>query len=225
VFATPEVHTATIKLRQPLPPEDQARADFYALLARLYAEGPDEALLAAIAAAPRLPPAAGPIEDGNADGNIAIDLPAAWAGLSDVSAITDAAAARLEYDELFIGVGKSEVNLHASHWLTGFMMEKPLVDVRTTLAELGLGRRDAVTLVEDHLAALCETMRLLIAGDDGRNPLPLSQQRDFFERHIGPWSFRCCSAINKSPVANYYRAVAQFTYCYLALERDSLAME
>ena len=44
-----------------------------------------------------------------------------------------------EYADLFIGVGKCEVNLHASHWLTGFMMEKPLADLRTVLASLGLG--------------------------------------------------------------------------------------
>ena len=34
---------------RPLAPEDQARADFYALLARLFADPPDAALLAAIA--------------------------------------------------------------------------------------------------------------------------------------------------------------------------------
>ncbi len=39
-----------------LEPEDQARADFYALLARLFAAAPDAALLAAIAAAAPLAP-------------------------------------------------------------------------------------------------------------------------------------------------------------------------
>jgi len=37
-----------------LAPEDAARADFYALLARLFAAPPDAALLAAIATAPSL---------------------------------------------------------------------------------------------------------------------------------------------------------------------------
>ena len=79
----------------------------------------------------------------------------------------DPDAAVVEYNSLFVGVGKSEVNLHASHWLTGFMMEKPLADVRAALARLGLGRRPGVSLVEDHLAALLETMRILVAGQDG----------------------------------------------------------
>ena len=34
-----------------LEPEDEARAEFYALLARLFADAPDASLLAAIAAA------------------------------------------------------------------------------------------------------------------------------------------------------------------------------
>ena len=34
---------------RPLEPEDQARADFYALLARLYSAAPDASLLAAYA--------------------------------------------------------------------------------------------------------------------------------------------------------------------------------
>ena len=137
----------------------------------------------------------------------------------------DADAATDEYNNLFVGVGKSEVNLHASHWLTGFMMEKPLAEVRATLARLGLARRAGVSLVEDHLAALLETMRILIAGQDDRRPASIAEQQEFFERHIGGWTFACCSAIRDSSVANYYRRVAQFTISFLALERDSFAID
>ena len=41
---------ATVTLRHEIEPEDQARAEFYALLARLFADAPDASLLAAIAA-------------------------------------------------------------------------------------------------------------------------------------------------------------------------------
>ncbi len=98
-----------------------------------------------------------------------------------------------EYNNLFVGVGKCEVNLHASHWLTGFMMEKPLVELRTALADLGLGRQAGVTMLEDHLAALCETMRILIAGTEARAPASIAAQRAFFERQIAPWVFPCCA--------------------------------
>ena len=43
---------APVAVRMPLAPEEAARADFYALLGRLFASGPDRALLAQLAAAP-----------------------------------------------------------------------------------------------------------------------------------------------------------------------------
>jgi TorA maturation chaperone TorD len=212
---------AAITLHHRLEPEDQARADFYALLARLYAEAPDAALLRAIAAAPPLGVVA---HSEDADDSVA-GLSAAWDMLRAASAAMDADAANDEYNNLFVGVGKSEVNLHASHWLTGFMMEKPLADVRATLARLGLSRRAGVSLVEDHLAALLETMRILIAGQGDRRPASIAQQKELFERHIDGWTVACCSAIRDSLVANYYRRVAQFTIRFLALERDSFAID
>jgi len=203
-----------------LPPEDQARADFYALLAHLFAAAPDAGLLAAIAAASPLDATLSADDDSSDQG-----MPMAWDALRAASAAADPEAVREEYDNLFVGVGKSEVNLHGSHWLTGFMMEKPLAEVRATLATLGLARRDGVTLVEDHVAALFETMRLLIAGDGDRAPVSIERQKIFFDRHIAPWIFECCAAIRNCSVANYYRHVAQFTDCYMAIERDSLAIE
>src|SRR5512139_3583799 len=179
--------------------EEAARAGFYALLSRLYAGPPDAALLAAIAGAAPLVPDA-PAASSGADGDPP-DLAAAWAALRAASATAVPAALAQEYDDVFVGVGKSEVNLHASHWLTGFMMERPLAELRATLARLGLGRRPDATLVEDHLAALLETMRILVAGDDGRRPADIVVQRDFFAAHLEPWIFRCCAAIGESPVA------------------------
>jgi TorA maturation chaperone TorD len=152
-------------------------------------------------------------------------LTLAWNRLVDASAVMDAEAAAQEYTDLFIGVGKSEVNLHASHWLSGFMLERPLAELRTDLAKLGLARRSDVVMLEDHLSALCETMRLLIAGKDERRPASIATQRAFFERHIAPWAFLCCTAIRECAIANYYARVAEFTEQYMALDRDALAMD
>jgi TorA maturation chaperone TorD len=105
------------------------------------------------------------------------------------------------------------------------MMEKPLAELRTDLAKLDLARRDDVVMLEDHLSALCETMRLLITGQDEREPAPIATQRAFFERHIAPWVFLCCTAIRESTIANYYVRVAEFTEQYMALDRDALAMD
>ncbi len=214
--------SAAVTFSHRIEPEDQARADFYALLGRLFAEAPDRALLGAIAAAPPLAPAtildpesAAPAER----------LAASWDALRAASAAMDADAAKVEYDALFIGVGKSEVNLHASHWLTGFMMEKPLADVRTALARLDIGREPIATLVEDHFSPLCEVMRLLITGRDDRRPASIAEQRAFFERFLMTWSSRCCAAISQHPIANYYRRVGQFADAFLTIERDALVLD
>jgi TorA maturation chaperone TorD len=216
------MQTASVTIQHRIEPEDQARADFYALLARLFGDAPDRALLQSIARAAPLAPAT--IVD--AETAAPVDrLAAAWNGLRAASAAMDAEAAKLEYDALFIGVGQCDVNLHASHWLTGFMMEKPLADVRAHLAGLDLGREPSATLVEDHFSALCEVMRVLIAGRDERRPSPISDQRVFFDRFIAPWTGKCCDAISQHPIANYYRRVGEFSEAFLAIERDALALD
>lgn len=204
-----------------LTPEDQARADFYALLARLYASAPDLPLLQAIAAAPALD---GPAFIDPLDSKAA-QLRETWDAVRAASSVIGADAAAQEYVDLFVGVGKCEINLHASHWLTGFMMEKPLAEVRATLALLGIGRKADAIMVEDHLSALCEAMRLLIAGHAGRAPMDVTEQRRFFDKHIAPWAAICTGAIRAHPIANYYRRVADFTESFVALEHESFAID
>jgi TorA maturation chaperone TorD len=80
-------------------------------------------------------------------------------------------------------------------------------------------------MVEDHLSALCETMRLMITGSDGASRADVAVQREFFDRHLGSWVFACCGAIRETAIANYYVHVAQLTHNYMALDRDALAME
>jgi TorA maturation chaperone TorD len=201
-----------VTIRQAIAPEDEARAQVYALLAKLYAGGPDAALLAALANSPPW------------TADAANTLAAAWNTLLLASSAMDADAAEQEYTEVFVGVGRSAVDLHASHWITEAVSEKPLVAVRSDLARLGLARLAGSTLYEDHLSVLCETMRMLIAGDGERMPSDIAVQRAYFERHLAPWVVQCCSAISQCPLANYYLHVAKFTSFYMAVERDSLAI-
>ena len=199
-----------IAMQGELAAEDQARANCYALLSRLYAAAPDEALLAMIAAADEWP--------------VAGELAASWRTLIAASAAMDAEAAADEYQRLFIGVGRSEVSLHASGYLAG-AGSSPLAELRAALSRLGLGRRDGVSVYEDHLAAICETMRVLVGGAPGIEPGSIVQQREFFAIYVAPWVTSCCAAIKNSPVANYYRRVAEFTDSFMAIERDSFAID
>jgi TorA maturation chaperone TorD len=202
-----------VALHHRLEPEDRARANFYAVLSGLFADAPDAALLAAIGRSELL-------EDAQTG-----SLPLAWNRLVAASRVMDPEAARQEYTDLFVGTGKSEINLHGSHWRSGFMMEKPLVELRHDLAALGLGRKPESTQVEDHLSALFETMRLLIEGDSGRAPAILSAQKGFFDAHIDSWVRDLCAALDDCPLANFYRPVGQFADKFMALERDSFAID
>lgn len=206
------MEASAVRFVHRLDPEDRARADFYGVLAALYGDAPSARLLEAIGAADPLPEA----EAGS--------LPLAWNRLVDACRAMDAEAAQQEYWDLFVGTGKCEVNLHASHWLTGFMMEKPLVDLRSDLAALGLSRKASSSILEDHVASLFETMRLLIEGGDARPPAGVDEQKRFFERHIAPWIPKLCTALKQTPLANFYRPVGEFTELFMAIERDSFAI-
>jgi TorA maturation chaperone TorD len=210
---------ATVTLHHRLEPEDQARADFYALLSRLFADAPDASLLAALAAAPPLVPVGRVGDTGSADG-----LAPTWDALRAASAVMDPEAAADEFQTLFVGVGRSEVSLYASHYL-GPQSGRPLAALRASLSRLGLARRPEASEYEDHLALVLETMRMLVAGDGERPPAPIGVQKVFFDRHLLPWVSDCCIAISANSVANYYRRVAEFVQCFMALERDSFALD
>ena len=190
-----------------LPAEERARADFYALLARLLYAPPDAALLQTLAAAPELD-----AEDG------AIAL--AWRDLALAATAADPEAVREEYETAFIGVGKAPITLFTSAYSARYTNETPLADLRGTLAALGLGRRSDATDPEDHIAALCEVMRHLIAEEKSG----LEAQQRFFEKWIWPIAAPLCSAIEKSELTPFYRRVAGFARAFLELEHSAFEM-
>ena len=196
----------------PVAQEDLARADMYALIARLlYA--PDGQLLRAIATADEIV-----AETANAP------LADAWRALASAAEACDAQTVEDEYEKLFIGVGRPEVMLFGSYYLAGFMMEKPLAILRDDLAKLGFARHDSVNEPEDHLSALCDVMRYLITGDENRDAAGLEQQKQFFTRNIQTWYERFCDAALESESANFYKHVARFIKVFLKIEVESFEM-
>ena len=136
-------------------PEDLARADLYGLIARLFHLPPDQALLDQIAATANQQDAADQAP-----------LAKAWMEVVEVAKNKPAKAWQEEFDLNFISVGKPNVVLNASYYMAGHLNEKPLVNIRKALEEFGLESAEEITETEDHLSALCEVMRYLIAGDD-----------------------------------------------------------
>jgi TorA maturation chaperone TorD len=197
---------APVAMHRALAPEEVARADFYALLARLCAAAPDQALLANIASAQPL------AQDGDPG------MARAWHDLVDASSAMDAEAALDEYEALFLGVGKAAVSIYSGFYSGAPSIDHPRVRLQADLAALGLARRDEVTEPEDHFAGLFEVMRVLAAGGAGRQPATLADQKRFFQGYVEPAAGKFFAALSGAPKANYYRTVAALGTAFVALE-------
>ncbi len=191
--------------------EETARAEVYGLLAALYYAPPAPELMAQLRVAVTQAPVQGGL------------LEESWHSLVAASRdITDAQAAN-EYTQLFGGVGKPEVYLYGSHYLSGFLNEKPLVRLRNDLAKLGVERDQSMNETEDHFAYCCEVMRFLIAGDDVAVS-NLTQQKSFFGDHLQAWTTQMCDALQTHPRAQFYAKLAEFTRSFLSVEQQGFDM-
>ena len=193
-------------------PEDLARADLYGLIARFFQLPPDQALLDQITA--------------TADQQDAADqapLAKAWMDVIEVAKNNPAKAWHDEFDLNFISVGKPNVVLNGSFYMAGHLNEKPLVNIRRALDEFGLEAAEEVTETEDHISALCEVMRYLIAGDDVEIS-NLTNQRVFFNDHIRPWYDDFCDAIEAIPEMHLYHPIVALTREFLAIEGQGFDM-
>jgi TorA maturation chaperone TorD len=188
--------------------EDRARADFYAVISRLFYAGPDAGLLAAIAGADEI---AGEAEN--------VSLAHAWKSLITAAAAMDEEAAMEEYDSVFVGTGKAEITPYASHYLAESMKENVLVRLRVELAAAGLERERGAAEYEDHFAGLCEVMRHLIFF--GSEDVAVQKQKTFFMAYLAPCYASFCAAVTASPNTNFYKYVARFTKAFLDVESAS----
>jgi len=188
--------------------EEIARAELYGLLARLWLAPPDAALLQQFAVAVTQAPEAG------------AHLEAPWQALVAALRATTEAEAAAEHEALFHGVGKPEVFVYGSFYLTGFLNEKPLAALRTDLQSLGLARDTTRGETEDHVSYVFEVMRYLIAGDDA-GVCNLEQQRRFFRTHVQPWLGDLCHAVQSHPRARTWAALAAFTEAFVEVEAQA----
>ncbi|WP_334190000.1 TorD/DmsD family molecular chaperone [Noviherbaspirillum sp.] len=197
-----------LKFEAPDQGEETARADLYGLLATLFYAPPSQQLLDTIASA-------------RSEGEGVLEQ--SWAELSASCKLARAESVREEYEALFLGVGKPEVMLYGSFYLSGFLMEKPLAALRTDLANLGLQRDERVPESEDHVASLCEVMRYLIASDD---PLHanIATQKQFFANHMQPWVLQMCDAVTAHPGTRFYGPVARLAKSFFEVEMQAFDM-
>jgi len=185
--------------------EDRVRGNVYALLGNLLAGPPDENLLQVLRGVAPEP------------GDESL-FAASWQLLAVSAARANVGELREEYDALFIGLGRGEVVPYASWYLTGFLMEQPLAQLRGDLHALRIERQPGVCEPEDHAAALCDTMALLITGD---TPVSLDEQQRFYARHLEPWLPKFFRDLQQAPSARFYRAVGQLGEQFIGVESQA----
>jgi TorA maturation chaperone TorD len=184
---------------------DLLRSRQYALLSRLLGAPPDAALLAQIAAL----------------AGDATPLGRAYGALAAAAARTPAEAVSREFFELFVGVGRGELLPYASFYLTGFLNERPLAELRRDLARLGVGRAEGRHEPEDHIAFLCEVMAGLASG---RFAAAGIDQAAFFARHLAPWAAQFFDDLAIAPSAAFYRPLAEIGRHFMDIETRAFAL-
>lgn len=191
-----------------LPPEEAARANLYGVLARLFYAPPDEGLISELLIA----------RDSGADDES--PLAAAWRAMIDASGTAFPAALRDEHTVLFVGTGKCEVTPYLSKYVLRHTSDSPLVEFRQLLQSWGISRREGVAEYEDHIAAVCETMRFAIAVQQR----PHEDQKVLFDRFLYRGAMAFCSAVSASKEARFYRLVANFAQAFLEVEKNAFEM-
>ena len=179
---------------------ETARALIYRLLGHALAQPPDAGLLARLA---RVTGDESPI------GTALRDLAAEAGGCS-------VAAARAEYDTLFIGVARGELMPYASFYLTGFLHERPLARLRADLVRLGYAPVPGRSDPEDHIATVCEVMASLTE----RGPAAGSE---FFTRHLAPWGASFFADLEGANAAQLYRPLGVIGRLMVELDRQGFA--
>ena len=151
--------------------EERFRAQFYLLLSRLLGAAADHDLL-------------------NVIKGLEVDDTSIGQELTQLKTLAENTSVEVvseEYNKLFIGVTQGELIPFKSYYLTGFLNEKPLAELRDDMQKLGIAKSDQVAEPDDHIAFLFEMMHGLIVGSFGK-PSTIPEQNRFFENHIACWA-------------------------------------
>ena len=187
--------------------EDQLRADLYDYLAALLAGPPSKALL----------------KKTNALKGDNSDLGTGFKALARVASAQNEKSASSEFNALFIGIGRGELLPYASFYLTGFLNEKPLAALRKDMVGLRISRAPNVFEPEDNIASLFEMMAGMITGRFSE-PAGLDQQKEFFNRHIGPWAEHFFSDLEGAKNSVLYAPVGAIGRVFIDIEQEAFRM-
>ncbi len=184
--------------------EETLRAEMYALLGWLLKAPPSTEDLQRVAA----------LGGDDSDLGRAISVLAATARAGTPETIDE------EFHTLFIGLGRGELLPYGSYYMSGFLNEKPLANLRIDMDALGIARADDIAETEDHIAALCEMMAGLITGAFGA-PAELAAQQRFFDAHIAPWAPTFFEDLEAAASAAFYMPVGAIGKAFMRIEAQA----
>ena len=199
--------TTQAKAERQQDPEEAARQAVYAFLARVLSAPPEATEMNVVA-----PFAA---ED--------TALGRAFTAFRGGLGTADPEGLEREYHGLFIGVGRGELVPYGSYYLTGFLNEKPLADLRRAHERLGFARADGVNEPEDHIASVCETMALLIEGT-AEGEFSVYDQDSFFKAHLAPWGEKFFADLASAENAGLYRSVGEIGEAFMQIEEEGFTL-
>jgi len=190
--------------------EDGLRAHQYQFLARWLSAPADQDLLDLTAS----------LKGDDSDFGKALSALAAAAATAEIEATKD------EYFDLFVGIGRGELVPHGSYYLTGFLNEKPLAELRKDMGQLGIARAADNKIPEDHIAALCDMMSGLILGTFGvvESGSNLGPQSAFFARHITPWADTFFKDLSSAKNAKLYMPLGDLGQEFMKIEETGFQM-
>lgn len=198
--------TASLPITGPaIDPIDAQRSEQYRFVATLLAEAPGPEILNIVA---------------GLDGD-ATPLGQAHAALARAASEANPRAVEREFFALFVGVGRGELLPYASFYLTGFLNERPLAELRGDLARLGIARAENRHEPEDHIALLFEVMAEMAAG---HVPADLAAQAAFFQQHVAPWAGQFFYDLAVAPSAAFYRPLAEVGRLIVDIEMRAFAL-
>jgi len=194
--------------------EDQARSGTYTVLASLFSDVPSQDLI------DYLRHIESP-EHNTADSESLGEMGDAWQRVKSAADKVSLPDLDDEYHALFVGLGRGEIVPYASWHITGFLMDKPLGELRADLRSLGFEADPDRKEPEDHIAAICETMSILITADD----IESYQQRRFYLQHIHSWAGKFFSELQKAKNADFYQSVGYLGQKFTELESQYLNIQ
>ena len=199
--------TAQAAIPPHIAEEDRMRADLYNFLGVILARPADEMLLA---------------QTQSLTGDES-ELGQAITTLAKVAKLSKPRAVESEYNKLFIGLGRGELLPFASYYLTGFLNEKPLALLRQDMVARGMQRSETVFEPEDSIASLMEMMGAMIVGRFG-TPADLTTQKDFFNKHIGPWAGHFFTDLEEAKTSVFYTPVGTVGRIFMSVEAEAFRM-